>query len=653
MPAQHASDSGDSGPWGSAESMCGIAGVVDLEGRPIESALIRRLCEPLRHRGPDDEGYYLNGHVGLGQRRLAILDLDGGRQPMSNEGGTVWVTFNGEIYNFQELRLGLERQGHRFRTRSDTEVIVHAYEEFGAECVRRLRGMFAFALWDEPGQTLVLARDRVGKKPLFYAEVDGQLVFASELQGLLKHPGISREVDAAALDDYLTYGYVPAPRTIFRGVRKLPPGHYLTVRASRASGAEVHLERYWRLEYGPKLAISAEEAAEGLLEVLNDAVRLRMMADVPVGALLSGGFDSSLVVALMSGLSDRRVKTFSIGFDEREFDELRYAQLVARRYGTDHHEMIVRPNVLEILPTLVRHYGEPYADSSAIPTYYVAQLTRQHVKVALTGDGGDECLAGYPRYLGHAVAERYARLPTFLRQRVIEPLGRFIPDTASRLGRLHQARRFLEVAGEPGVPRHLRWVGYFPGQARAALYSPEFQRQLAGHQAERWIQELWDEAARDCLDPVDVPLAVDVHSYLPYDLLVKMDIAAMANSLETRSPFLDHKVMEFCATLPGACKLRRTTPKYLAKQAARRLLPPEILSRPKMGFGVPVSDWMRGPWRPWVEDLLLSPQALKRDYFDPDALRQTVQAHLNNHGNQSFQLWNLVWLELWHREFLT
>jgi asparagine synthase (glutamine-hydrolysing) len=426
------------------------------------------------------------------------------------------------------------------------------------------------------------------------------------------------------------------------------------VRASRTSRAEVRLERYWRLEYGPKLAIGADEAADGLIEVLRDAVRLRMIADVPVGALLSGGIDSSLVVALMSELSDQRVKTFSIGFDEREFDELRYARLVARRYGTDHHELIVRPNVLEILPTLVRHYGEPYADSSAIPTYYVAQLTRQHVKVALTGDGGDECLAGYPRYLGHAVAQRYARLPTFVRRRVIEPLGRLIPATASRRGRLQQARRFLEVAGEPGVPRHLRWVGYFSGQTRSALYSPEFQRQLAGYEAERWLRELWDEATRDCLDPIDVPLAVDVQSYLPYDLLVKMDIATMANSLETRSPFLDHQVMEFCATLPGSCKLRRTTPKYLVRQAARRLLPSEILSRRKMGFGVPVGDWMRGPWRPWVEDLLLSPQALKRDHFNPDALRQVVQTHLEDRGgNQSFQLWNLVWLELWHREFLT
>ena len=633
--------------------MCGIAGVVDTRGRAVEPGLARRLCEVLAHRGPDDEGYYVSGPAALGQRRLAILDLAGGRQPMSNEDGTVWITFNGEIYNFRELRQRLEGLGHRFATRSDTEAIVHAYEQYGASCVKELRGMFAFALWDQQRQTLLLARDRVGKKPLVYAEVDGQWVFASELQALLRHPGLTREVDWAALDDYLTYGYVPAPRTIFRGVYKLPPAHYLTLRLrpGATGGPEVCVERYWRLAYEPKVRMSEEDAADKLLEVLREAVRLRMIADVPVGALLSGGIDSSLVVALMSQLSDRPVKTFSIGFDEQAFNELPHARRVAERYGTEHHELIARPNALDVLPTLVRHYGEPFADSSAIPTYYVARLTREHVKVALNGDGGDECLAGYERYAGSEVADRYQRIPAAIRRLGIEPLSRLIPEGAPRRSRLRQARRFLQVAGQPAAERYQRWVGYLPRQQRARLYTREFQEQLAGHQAEGWLLGIWEEVTREGLESLDRMLAVDVESYLPYDLLVKMDIATMANSLEARSPFLDHKVMEFCAQLSCNYKLSGLTLKYLLKKAGARLLPAETRKRRKMGFGVPVAHWMRGDLRPWVEDVLLSPRALKRGYFEPEALRQLVRAHLDGRQEQSYELWALLWLELWHREF--
>jgi len=634
--------------------VCGIAGVVDTRCRSVEPGLARRLCEVLAHRGPDDEGYYVNGPAALGQRRLAILDLAGGHQPMSNEDGTVWITFNGEIYNFRELRQRLEGLGHRFATRSDTEVIVHAYEHYGTGCVKELRGMFAFALWDQRARMLMLARDRVGKKPLFYAEVDGQWVFASELQGLLAHPGLTRRVDWTAVDDYLTYGYIPAPKTIFQGVYKLSPAHYLTLKlgADGAGGPEVRIERYWRLAYEPKLQLSVREAAEGLLEALTEAVRLRLVADVPLGALLSGGIDSSIVVALMSQLSDRPVKTFSIGFDEQEFDELSYARLVAQRYATEHQEFVVRPTALDVLPTLVRHYGEPFADESAIPTYYVAKLAREHVKVALNGDGGDECLAGYERYAGSEVADRYQRIPAAIRRLGIEPLSRLIPEGAPRRGRLRHARRFLQMAGQPAPERYQRWVGYLPRQQRAGLYTREFQEQLAGHQAEGWLLGIWEEVTREGLESLDRMLAVDVESYLPNDLLVKMDIATMANSLEARSPFLDHKVMEFCAQLPCNYKLSGLTPKYLLKKAGARLLPAETRKRRKMGFGVPVAHWMRGELRPWVEDVLLSPRALKRGYFEPEALRQLVRAHLDGRQEQSFELWALLWLELWHREFV-
>jgi asparagine synthase (glutamine-hydrolysing) len=413
----------------------------------------------------------------------------------------------------------------------------------------------------------------------------------------------------------------------------------------------VRIERYWRLAYEPKLRLSEREATEGLLEALTEAVRLRLVADVPLGALLSGGIDSSIVVALMSRLSDRPVKTFSIGFDEQEFDELPYARLVAERYATEHQEFVVRPNALDVLPTLVRHYGEPFADSSAIPTYYVARLTREHVKVALNGDGGDECLAGYERYAGSEVADRYQRIPAAVRRFGIEPLSRLIPEGAPRQSRLRQAKRFLQVAGQPAPERYQRWVGYLPRQQRIKLYSPEFQAQLAGHQAEGWLLGIWDGVNREGLESLDRMLAVDVESYLPNDLLVKMDIATMANSLETRSPFLDHKVMEFCAQLPCNYKLSGLTLKYLLKKAGARLLPAETRKRRKMGFGVPVAHWMRGELRPWVEDVLLSPRALKRGYFEPEVLRQLVWAHLDGRQEQSFELWALLWLELWHHEF--
>jgi asparagine synthase (glutamine-hydrolysing) len=631
--------------------MCGIAGILDMQGRAVEPFLVHRLCEALGHRGPDGEGYYADGPVALGHRRLAIVDLAGGRQPMSNEAGTVQVILNGEIYNFRELRTRLEGRGHRFATRTDTEVLLHAYEQHGEACVNELRGMFAFAVWDRPRRTLFLARDRVGKKPLFYAQPDGQWVFASELQALLRHPGVSREVDRTALDDYLTYGYVPAPKTIFRGVHKLPPAHWLRLTPGADGTGSPHMERYWRLGYEPKLRLSEVEAANGLLEVLTEAVRLRMIADVPLGALLSGGLDSGIVVALMSRLSDRPVKTFSIGFEEQPFNELPDARLVAERYGTEHHELVMRPNALEVLPTIVRHYGEPYADSSAIPTYYLARMTREYVTVALTGDGGDECLAGYERYMAGLAADRYAQVPATVR-RLGDSLATLLPRSARRRSRLGQARRFLQMAGQPAPERYLGWIGYLPTDEKPALYSPELREHLAGYRAEQWLMGQWQQVARAGLGPLDTMLAVDVETYLPNDLLVKMDIATMASSLEARSPFLDHEVMEFCAALPPRYKASGTRLKHLLRTVGAELLPAQTLSRRKSGFVVPVGDWIRGELRGWTEDLLLSPRALKRGYFQPETLRQLVDGHLEGREDRSFELWALLWLELWHQEFV-
>lgn len=634
--------------------MCGIAGAIDLQGRAANRSVLERMCARLIHRGPDDEGFFVHGPVGLGQRRLRIIDLSSGHQPLANEDESVWVTFNGEIYNFQELRTRLQERGHYFATASDTEVIVHAYEEHGARCVEHFRGMFAFALWDQGRRQLLLARDRVGKKPLFYAKAEGQFIFASELQALLQHPGIRRDVDPTAIDNYLTFGYIPSPQTIFTGVFKLPPAHVLTLGPIGESSGEpaVRVERYWQLSYGPKLTLDDEEACDELAEVLTEATRLRMIADVPLGALLSGGVDSSAVVALMSTLSSRPVKTFSIGFEEQAFNELPYARMVAQRYGTEHHELVVRPNALEVLPLLVRHYGEPYADSSAVPSYYVARLTRQHVTVALNGDGGDECFGGYERYLGSLMAECYHQVPWLVRRGIVEPVAALIPDSLPRRNRLGQVKRFLRNAAKAREQRYLRWMTYLTPEQKDDVYSPSFRAALAGRDAGAWLFGLFDAAKEVAPEHLDSLLAVDVVSYLPYDLLVKMDIAAMANSLEARSPFLDHKVMEFAARLPRRHKVRGTTLKYLLKRLGARLLPPAILSRRKMGFGVPVGLWMRSELRPLLEDVLLSTRALARGYFRPEAVRRLAQTHLSGAQDYSLQLWALLWLEMWHREFL-
>lgn len=633
--------------------MCGIAGVLDLEGEGIDPQVVVRMCDQLVHRGPDDEGYFRTERVQLGQRRLKIVDLVTGHQPMSNEDGTVWVTFNGEIYNFEELRRDLRRTGHRFDTESDTEVIVHAYEDEGAACVQRFRGMFAFALWDERRHCLLLARDRVGKKPLFYARAGRQFVFASELQAMLAHPAMHRDVDLTAIDDYLTYGYIPAPKTAFDGINKLLPGHYLIVHCDGDDAGMPEVQQYWALQYEPKLRLNESEAVDGLRDVLLEAVRLRLVADVRLGALLSGGIDSSIVVALMSELSSQPVQTFSIGFDEAAFDELPYARAVAARYGTEHHEFLVRPDALEVLPTLVRHYGEPFADVSTIPSYYVAQLSRQHVTVVLNGDGGDESFAGYERYLAGILAERYSRVPALVRRGLVEPVAAGIPDRLPGLSRFKKVRSVLEISARPPSARYPRWLTYFAPECKGDLYDPAFREQLDSYRGEDWLPARFDGRSGAVLDPLDAMLDVDVRSYLPYDLLVKMDIAAMANSLEARSPFLDHRVMEYVARLPARYKIRGITQKHLLKRLGADLLPPPILRRRKMGFGPPIGTWLRRELEPLLRDSLLSSEARQRGYFRPSSVQRLVDEHVGGVANHAYQLWALLWFELWLRQMVT
>jgi asparagine synthase (glutamine-hydrolysing) len=602
------------------------------------------------HRGPDARGVWSDGRCALGHRRLSIIDLsEAGRQPMSNARGDIQITFNGEIYNFQELRRELEGLGHCFRTRTDTEVIIYAYEQWGSGCLARLRGMFAFGIWDRRRRRIFLARDRVGKKPLFYAQFGGHFLFASEMQGLLAYGRIPRESDPRAIDAYLSYGYVPAPMAAFKGIYKLPPAHYLTLDL-KLTGFEKRIERYWSLDYEPKLRIGEDEACEVLREKMTEAVRLRMISDVPLGAFLSGGVDSSVVVGLMARLSGAKVKTFSIGFNESAYDETAHARRIAGRWETDHHEFIVEPDALSILPKLVRHYGEPYADSSAIPTFYVAQMTRRHVTVALNGDGGDESFAGYERYLANYLAERMRSVPgAAMAARV---LSRVIPDSIDPKSRARRARRFLAVASQPMAERYPRWLKTFQDEAKPRLYSPEFSSLLNGHGGS--LNAPFDRSSptHPPTHPIDAAMAIDVASYLPYDLLAKVDITSMANGLEARSPFLDHEVMEFAARLPVEIKFRGGRLKSLLKRAFADLLPPENVNRRKMGFGVPVGQWFRGPLSDLLRDALLSRRSLDRGYFLESEVRRLVDEHLGRRADHSFHLWNLLMLELWHREFI-
>ena len=621
--------------------MCGIAGQVRADGAPVDARLVAAMGRSLRHRGPDDAGTYVHGGVGLAHQRLSVIDLSpAGHQPMSNKEGTVWIVFNGEVYNFQELRSQLAPR-HDFRSRTDTEVILHLYEEYGLQCFSRLRGMFAIAIWDKSRQRLVLARDRIGKKPLFYRTDPRGLSFASELKALLVE-GTVPPVDNVALHHYLTFQYVPAPRTIFQGIRKLRPGHLLVYERGQAD------ERaYWSLDYDRKLTGRSErEHREEFFRLLEESVRLRLISDVPLGAFLSGGVDSSSVVALMSRLTDQPVKTFSIGFKEESFNELPYARQVAQRFKTEHHEFLVEPSALELLPTLVRVYDEPFADPSAIPTYYVSQLSRQFVTVVLNGDGGDELLGGYPRY-GFRPRDRVkARL-------LPQTLGDGCADLLDRLPALPGVSRLRGLAERVAVPFSRAYLPrlccFLPAEKRS-LYTPEFLQAVREDDSyallSRWFR---DARASDLLDQL---LDVDTHSYLPDDVLVKVDRASMAHGLEARSPFLDHQLVEFAASLPVDYKVRNGQSKYMLKAAMRGLLPDAVLDRDKMGFGVPVDRWFRHELSGFVREVLLSPVSLQRGYFRPEFIRAMIDNQQAGACAYGSRVYALVMLELWHREYV-
>ncbi|HEV7460028.1 MAG TPA: asparagine synthase (glutamine-hydrolyzing) [Solirubrobacteraceae bacterium] len=623
--------------------MCGIAGKVSPDR--VGPDLIERMCAALEHRGPDSQGTFLDDGAGIGVRRLAVIDLETGDQPVFNEDRSVVVALNGEIYNYRELRSDLRRRGHRFSTDGDTEVIAHLYEERGDDCVTALRGMFALALWDRRRRRLLLARDRIGKKPLFYSRNNGSLVFGSEARAVLQDEQVPRDVSYDAVDCYLQYQYVPAPLSAFAALRKLPPAHRLTW-----EGGEVTLERYWRLSYADRSRASSEELRQQIRDGLLEATRMRLRSDVPVGAFLSGGVDSSAVVAAMARQTSQPVKTFSIGFDVPSFDETRYARQVARAYGTDHHEFRIEARAGDLISQLAWHYGEPFADPSALPSFELARLARRHVTVALNGDGGDENFAGYPRYAANLRAARVGRLPRRLTAIAARALDR-LEESSGGDGWAGRLAPVVRTAHLPDWERYPLWFSFFTEAEKERLYTPELWSRLSRRTAPTVIRDPY--VASDGTTVTERLLDVDTQTYLPDDLLVKMDIATMAHSLEARSPLLDHDFMEMAASLPANGKLARRSTKRLFKDAVRDWLPPDVVDRPKMGFSVPLATWFRGQLRDLPHEILLDGTATGRGLFRAREVERMIEAHRANSGKDySNQLWALIQLEMWFRSYI-
>ena len=615
--------------------MCGIAGFLLREGR-AQASNVRAMTDLIRHRGPDDEGVYTDGGCGIGMRRLSIIDLSTGHQPISNEDGSVWVVFNGEIYNYQGLRRDLIAKGHQFATNSDTETLVHLYEEEGPAGVQRLRGMFAYAIWDSRQQKVLLARDRFGKKPLYYAATSRGLYFASELK-CLRVAGVPLDIDQDALRLYFQFGYIPDPYSPFREIRKLMPGSWLEYSAHGV----LKQGRYWTM---PAFAeqnqtgLSEAQARHHLRDLFDESVRIRMIADVPLGAFLSGGIDSSLVVASMALQSPEPVKTFSIGFEESEYNELRYAALVAKKYGTDHHEIVVRPDSVSLINKLVRHYDEPFADSSAIPTYVVSEFAARNVKVALSGDGGDEIFAGYPII---NTVERFRFL-----DRVPQSLRRLISWTANGLPYAAHGKNFLHMVGTPTALDRYFNQNYTPYFLRKRMLNPSWMLPADAAFLQQMLPNNFLPAGTDIVSQY---MYFEATANLTGDMLVKVDRASMAASLEIRCPLLDHCLAEFATRIPTNWKWRNGHGKRILLDALSDRLPPELLTRPKMGFGVPIDHWFRGPLRELVHDTLLSPTFLDRGMVSPEFVRYLLREHADGRRSNHHQIYALLMLELWFK----
>lgn len=625
--------------------MCGIVGIVGSPDRPVDDAVLRSMNDALWHRGPDDEGYFVRERVGLGMRRLSIIDVAGGRQPIHNEDKSVWAVFNGEIYNYDELRRDLQQRGHHFYTRSDTETIVHLYEEYGDAGVARLRGMFAYALWDERRNRLVVARDRFGIKPLYYGHADGRLFFASELRALRRVPGFPFTLDPASVDRYLTYLYVPGPATIWRDVVELPPAHYLVV-----SGDRVTQHRYWDVQYRGEKQTSLPEWRERFLTQFRDSVKSHLVSEVPLGAFLSGGIDSSAMVAVMAQETSTRVKTFSIGYEgEGSFqDERAYARIVAERYETEHREFVVTPDVVELLPELVATMEQPFADSSVIPNYYISKLTRQHVTVALSGLGGDEIGGGYQRYLGMLLAERYDRLPGLLRPGWLPAAVGRLPDLRSGRRWIDQLKRLAATTRLQPAERYAAMVTTFAAAERQRLLAPDFLGRSGSADAGALVKDVFRSTNVDGV--VHAAMLADLGSYLPGDLLTLADRVSMRHSLEIRVPFLDHPLVELMASVPAELKVHGRTKKVLMREAFCDLLPARILDRRKVGFSVPMALWLRTDLRATLDEVLSETEVRRLGYLRWPEVERIKADHLAGRDNHESRLWALMNLVCWHRQ---
>ncbi|MBN2406729.1 MAG: asparagine synthase (glutamine-hydrolyzing) [Elusimicrobia bacterium] len=633
--------------------MCGICGILCRDGRTADENLLREMTGLMVHRGPDDDGYYFSSQpsgsgcqAGLGMRRLKIIDLETGHQPVYNEDRSIWIICNGETYNYRELRKELKSR-HRFYTKTDVEVILHLYEEYGTDCLRYMRGMFAFAIWDSRKGRLFLARDRLGQKPLYYMTMGENLYFASEIKCFLKVPGFEKEIDLSAIHDYLTYQFIPSPKTIWKNVYALRPASFMLADGNGISGPV----DYWDLDFTKKTDLSFEESKDRLRYLLEESTRLRMISDVPLGAFLSGGHDSTVIVGLMSKLSSSPVKTFSIGFREDEFSELKYARIVSERFKTEHNEFIIDPRYTEMLPKIVWHYDQPYADCSALPSYYVAMVTRKHVTVALNGDGGDENFAGYLKYRAMKLSQVLSPFFRVLPKNAVKSVMGLLPMNESKRARgsLRYIHRFVNALADAPAVRNIVWRAYFTKDLKESIYSDMMKTGPVKDTSYESQIELFNSVKAD--NNIDRMLYSDILTYLPDDLLVKMDIACMANSLEGRSPFLDHHVMEFTSSLPPGWKLKGLKSKYILKEAFREYFPDEIIGRKKQGFSIPLGKWFKTELKDYLYDVVLSDRALGRGYFSRAGLEALLESHMEGNRDYGFCLWALLMLELWHREF--
>ncbi len=621
--------------------MCGIAGIVHLDGNPVSPEILAAMNSAIIHRGPDGEGIWHNGPAGLAHRRLSIIDLTAGKQPMTNEDGTIWITYNGEIYNHVELRRNLENKGHKFKTSCDTEVIVHLYEEYGRDCVTFLNGMFAFGLYDTKNRVLLLARDRLGQKPLVYFSDGKRLVFASEMQSLAKHPQMPREINLQALHDYFSLQYIPHPDTIYGKVKKLPPAHTLEINLQYG---KTRLNRYWKCRFDIKEKMTYEEAKSLLRQRMEESVRIRLMSDVPLGAFLSGGIDSTIIVGMMSKVSDRTVKTFTIGFEDKRYDERKYARIVATKFKTEHSEKLVNPSDFSLVEKLIKHYGEPYCDASMLPTFLLSAFTREKVTVALSGDGADELFAGYYRYLVMKYSQFADFIPLPVRKSVFSMLTGMLPPKTEERAMTGHIHRIFSAASSSADTRYLDIISRFSEELKQELYGEKFGN-FNARATQEYIQALFENST--ATDLTERLMDTDINSYLPGDILTKVDIASMACSLELRSPFMDYRIAELAASMPLIYKQDGTERKHILREAFSDLIPPELLKRRKLGFGVPLAAWFRKEWGEILRSRLLEGKTVKEGYFKKEPLEKLISKHQKSRADYSYPLWAMLVFELW------